>query len=215
MWADGEGRGGEGLLRGDVAGVARGIRLVREEEVAVAVAAAVEVSGPFDSPLLAPVFVTQVWADRFGCRNTSLEGGPSRALLGVWEADAHRVEVRERGREAGECLPGGSVTLWTLPGAPHFPRFSDAFPSLLAEFIAQRASNPRRTQPPDSSGATLLPTRGKASGGSSAGTALLAAPSEAATGVIAGAPLLPTQPLPELPDEAAPGRTVFGHHVLF
>lgn len=72
------------------------------------------------------------WADLNGCDSTKLDG-PAGSPGEVWEGDKYKSETFA---STVGCRRGGSVTLWRLQGAPHFPFWSDHFPGLVMDFIA-------------------------------------------------------------------------------
>ena len=71
-------------------------------------------------PISQAVRMLEGWADLNGCSSTQMARSATPTFGGVWE---NTTVVTDEYSAAG-CTDGGSVTLWRLEGAPHFPFFS-------------------------------------------------------------------------------------------
>jgi len=123
------------------------------------------------------------WADLNGCDSTKLEG-PVGSPGEVWAGDEHKSETFA---STAGCRRGGSVTLWRLQGAPHFPFWSDRFPGLVMDFIAN-APLRTATAPPGGGGSGapggVAGGGGGGGGGAAAGAATAAAAAAAAAATL-------------------------------
>lgn len=79
----------------------------------------------------------EVWADLNACSSTEFK--ESSGKLNIWE-DEKLAGEETQVFEQTTCKEGGSVTLWKVMDAPHFPWFNDNFPSLLMDWMEKKST---------------------------------------------------------------------------